>query len=109
MRFDSPPATDPLNPTADERPPDFAVEVALTGSTDLASCQRNGTRGLYCIYGKEVRRWAKPEEGGTGEAMFSCADPLLKLDSKRADPCTALAVSQNGALWSPVGAIARPC
>jgi hypothetical protein len=81
------------------RPPDFEVEVELTGSTSLVSCQRNGTRGLFCIYGKEVRRWAKPEEGGAGEPLFSCADLRLKLDSKRADPCTTLAVSQNGAVW----------
>ncbi len=99
MRFDAPRAIDPLNPAFGERPPDFDVEVSLSGSASLVSCQRNGTRGMYCIYGKEVRRWAKPEEGGTGQPLFSCADQLLNLDRKRADPCTALAVSQNGALW----------
>lgn len=69
----------------------------ISGFTRLASCQRNATRGLYCLDGPVVKRWTDPEVGGTSQPQFSCADTKLKLTGP--DYCTALAVAQNGDVW----------
>lgn len=88
MLFDDPAA----------RPPDF-TDFGLTASTGLASCQLNGTRGLYCLDGRDVRRWPDPEAGGAGQVEFSCANAALRLDTRRADTCSTIAVAQNGTVW----------
>ena len=69
----------------------------ITGFTSLSSCQRNATRGLYCLDGPVVRRWTDPEIGGASQPEFRCDNSLLKLSGT--DFCTALAVAQNGDVW----------
>lgn len=88
MRFDD----------AAARPPDF-TDFQLAASTGLASCQLNGTRGVYCLDGRDVRRWPDPEAGGPGQVEFSCANAALGLDTRRADTCSTIAVAQNGTVW----------
>jgi hypothetical protein len=63
----------------------------------LRSCQRNATRGLYCLDGPFVRRWTDPEIGGASQDEFRCDNAQLKLSGT--DFCTALAVAQNGDVW----------
>jgi hypothetical protein len=88
MRFDTAP---------DQRPPDFE-KLGIAGFTTLASCQRNATRGLYCIDGAVVRRWTDPEKGLADYPQeFSCANARLKLTGP--EYCTALAIAQNGDAW----------
>ena len=89
MRFDLPPS---------KRTPDF-LNYDLDELTGLSSCQLNGTRGLYCVDGREVRRWQDPEAGGPGALEFSCANEALPFRTSRSDICTALAVAQNGDVW----------
>ena len=88
MKFDAP----------DERPPDF-YNFDLVESSGLGSCQLNGSRGLYCLDGRDVRRWQDPADGGPGQVEFSCANSALQLDVRRADTCSAIAVAQNGDVW----------
>lgn len=83
---------------SDERPPDF-LNFNLVESAGLGSCQLNGSRGLYCLDGRDVRRWQDPADGGPGQVEFSCANSALQLDVKRADTCSAIAVAQNGDVW----------
>lgn len=83
---------------ADQRPPDF-FNFDLVESSGLGSCQLNGSRGLYCLDGRDVRRWQDPADGGPGLVEFSCANPALQLDARRGNPCSAIAVAQNGDLW----------
>jgi len=71
----------------------------LVESTRLSNCRLNGSRGLYCVDGLSVRRWQNPEDGGSGQVEFSCANDALRLDKNRTDICTALAVAQNGDVW----------
>ncbi len=83
---------------ADQRPPDF-FNFDLVESAGLGSCQLNGSRGLYCLDGRDVRRWQDPADGGPGQVEFSCANGALQLDAKRGDPCSAIAVAQYGDVW----------
>ena len=89
MLFDAP---------ATDRPPDFE-KFNLAGFASLRSCQRNATRGLYCLDGAVVRRWTDPEIGGASQdpPEFSCANSKLKLTGP--EYCTALAIAQNGDAW----------
>lgn len=83
---------------ADQRPPDF-FNFDLVESIGLGSCQLNGSRGLYCLDGRDVRRWQDPADGGPGLVEFSCTNPALQLDARRGNPCSAIAVAQNGDVW----------
>jgi len=82
----------------EDRPPDF-FNFNLVESTGLSSCQLNGSRGLYCIDGRQVKRWQDPADGGAGQREFLCTNGALRLDAKRTDTCNALAVSLNGTIW----------
>ncbi len=98
MNFDLKPYKEP---TAAEPTPavlDF-FNYNLVESTRLSNCRLNGSRGLYCVDGLSVRRWQNPEDGGSGQVEFSCANDALRLDKNRTDICTALAVAQNGDVW----------
>lgn len=88
MRFDTAP---------DQRPPDFE-KLAIGGFSRLSHCQRNATRGLYCLDGAAVKRWTDPEKGiAKFPHEFSCANARLKLTGP--DYCGALAIAQNGDAW----------
>ena len=96
--FNDSSALDMLFDTApDQRPPDFE-KLEIAGFTRLSNCQRNATRGLYCIDGSVVKRWTDPENGiAQFPQEFSCANTRLKLTGP--DYCTALAIAQNGDAW----------
>ena len=61
--------------------PDFS-DYGVTAATGFTACQLHPTRGLYCLDGREVRRWPDPTLGGVGPVEFSCANPSLPIDSR---------------------------
>jgi hypothetical protein len=89
--------------TPDERLLGDFEKLDITGAAKLASCQRNATRGLYCLDGSVVQRWTDPKPASPGvdplvsQPQFTCAHPKLKLTGP--EYCTALAIAQNGDAW----------
>ena len=78
--------------------PDFS-DYGVTAATGFTACQLHPTRGLYCLDGREVRRWQDPTLGGIGPVEFSCANPSLPLDIARADVCSTMTVAPDGSVW----------
>jgi len=90
------------------QPNDFLTPIAASAGSGLsfAACQRAANRDLYCLFNsyvgadgkltQPVRRWS---ESGTSEDLFSCTNPQLGLDTRRANPCTTLTVDLVGNIW----------
>lgn len=77
--------------------PDIS-NYGVTPATGFSVCQLHPARGLYCLDGRQVRRWEDPRDGGPGTVEFSCANAALGLDN-RADACSAMAVGHDGSVW----------
>ena len=85
--------------------PQDAASLTAPVETFLA-CQRSANRDLYCLLNsyvgadgrltQPVRRWS---EGGSTQDLFSCTDPSLGLDRRKANPCTSMTVDLTGNLW----------
>jgi hypothetical protein len=102
MRFGDQPR--PLATDPGYEPVDAA---SLTGASEsFLACQRAANRDLYCLLSsytgsdgkltQPVRRWS---DNGSTQELFSCTDPSLGLDRRRANPCTSLTVDLAGNLW----------
>lgn len=78
--------------------PDF-TDYGVTAVTGFTACHLHPTRGLYCLDGREVRRWRDPTLGGVGPVEFSCANPSLPLDRASADVCSTMTVAPDGSVW----------
>jgi hypothetical protein len=78
--------------------PDF-TDYGVTAATGFTACQLHPTRGLYCLDGREVRRWPDPTLGGVGAVEFSCANPSLPIDVARSDVCSTMTVAPDGSVW----------
>ena len=102
MRFGDQPRPLPTEPGYE---PVDAASLSAAPETFLA-CQRAANRDLYCLLNsytgadgkltQPVRRWS---ESGSSQDLFSCTDPSLGLDRKRANPCTSLTVDLSGNVW----------
>jgi len=77
----------------------------VPASATFAACQRAADRCMYCLpnifpSGNTIRqpvsRWS---DTGSYKAMFDCTDPTLGLDTKKANPCTALSATLGGDIW----------
>jgi hypothetical protein len=102
MRFGDQPQPLPTDPGYE------SVDAAsLTNASEsFLACQRAANRDLYCLLNsytgadgkltQPVRRWS---ESGSTQDLFSCTDPSLGLDRRRANPCTSLTVDLAGNLW----------
>jgi len=73
--------------------------------TSFAACQRSADRSLFCLlnsltYQGKIRQpvtvWS---ENGDTDDLFDCTDPALRLDGRRANPCTSITVDLAGNLW----------
>jgi hypothetical protein len=78
--------------------PDF-TDYGVTPVTGFTTCELHPRRGLYCLDGREVRRWADPTLGGVGAVEFSCANPSLPIDVARSDVCSTMTVAPDGSVW----------
>jgi hypothetical protein len=78
--------------------PDF-TDYGVTAVTGFTACQLHPTRGLYCLDGRNVRRWQDPTLGGVGAVEFSCANPSLPIDVARSDVCSTMTVAPDGSVW----------
>jgi hypothetical protein len=78
--------------------PDF-TNYGVTPVTGFTTCELHPRRGLYCLDGREVRRWADPTLGGVGAVEFSCANPSLPIDVARSDVCSTMTVAPDGSVW----------
>jgi len=78
--------------------PDFS-DYGVTPVTGFTACELHPRRGLYCLDGREVRRWADPTLGGVGAVEFSCANPSLPIDVARSDVCSTMTVAPDGSVW----------
>jgi hypothetical protein len=79
------------------RPADF-VDDGITG-TSFFACKLTAVAGLYCLDGKNLRRWSNPKHPTQGPPLLSCNDPTLKLDTKKPNPCTSMSVNLSNAIW----------
>jgi hypothetical protein len=73
--------------------------------TSFAACQRSADRSLFCLlnsltYQGKIRQpvtvWS---ENGDADDLFDCTDPALRLDGRRANPCSSITVDLAGNLW----------
>lgn len=78
--------------------PDFS-NYGVAAATGFSACELHPSRGLYCLDGREVRRWPDPTLGGVGSVEFSCANPSLPIDVARADVCSTMTVAPDGSVW----------
>ena len=78
--------------------PDF-TDYGVTPVTGFTTCELHPSRGLYCLDGREVRRWEDPTLGGVGAVEFSCANPSLPVDGARSDVCSTMTVAPDGSVW----------
>jgi hypothetical protein len=78
--------------------PDFS-DYGVTPVTGFTTCELHPRRGLYCLDGREVRRWADPTLGGVGAVEFSCANPSLPIDVARSDVCSTMTAAPDGSVW----------
>jgi hypothetical protein len=78
--------------------PDFS-DYGVTPVTGFTACELHPRRGLYCLDGREVRRWPDPTLGGVGAVEFSCANPSLPIDVARSDVCSTMTVAPDGSVW----------
>ena len=78
--------------------PDFS-NYGVAAVTGFTACELHPQRGLYCLDGREVRRWQDPTLGGIGAVEFSCANPSLPIDRARTDVCSTMTVSADGSVW----------
>ena len=78
--------------------PDFS-DYGVTAATGFTACQLHPTRGLYCLDGREVRRWPDPTLGGVGAVEFSCANPSLPIDVALSDVCSTMTVAPDASVW----------
>ena len=78
--------------------PDFS-DYGVTPVTGFTACELHPRRGLYCLDGREVRRWADPTLGGVGAVEFSCANPSLPIDVARSDVCSTMTAAPDGSVW----------
>ena len=74
------------------------TSYGVTPATGFSVCQLHPSRGLYCLDGRQVRRWDNPRDGGPGTTEFSCDNRALGL-ANRADACSAMAVGHDGSVW----------
>lgn len=75
------------------------------GLTSFAACQRSADRSLYCLLNsltykgvlrQPVTRWS---DNGDVDDLFDCTDPELRLDGRRANPCTSITTDLAGNIW----------
>ena len=73
--------------------------------TSFAACQRSADRSLYCLLNsltykgvlrQPVTRWS---DNGDVDDLFDCTDPELRLDGRRANPCTSITTDLAGNIW----------
>ena len=73
--------------------------------TSFAACQRSADRSLFCLlnsvtYQGKIRQpvtvWT---ENGDADDLFDCTDPALRLDGRRANPCTSITTDLAGNIW----------
>ena len=93
---------------ATQREPDDReyTDLGITG-TDLRACKLTALNGLFCLDGKMVRNWPNPtttiivddDEVVPSFDVLDCEDPVLGLDTKKADTCTGLTVDLKGNIW----------
>lgn len=74
------------------------VNLGLVG-TRFTSCELTATDGIFCLDGKVIRHWPNPADSQTFVDELSCNDPALKLDSRKPDTCTSMAIDLAGAIW----------
>lgn len=77
--------------------PPGSYETAARGS-DFRACTLTANRGLFCLDGKNVRRWSNPAKAEPATDLFSCND-VPDLDAKSSETCTGLAVDISGNIW----------
>jgi len=92
-------STDVLQMAFDDpdRVRDF-VNLGIVG-TRFSSCELTATDGIFCLDGKVIRHWPNAANPQTFVDELSCNDPALKLDTKKLDTCTSMAVDLTGAIW----------
>lgn len=78
-----------------------ALNVA---GTAIFACQRAANQGLYCLDGNFVRYWPNTRAVPYGTnvpdiELLDCRDPALKLDARRANPCTSMTIDLEGNIW----------
>lgn len=104
MRFGDQPRPGPTEPGYEGVDAAYLTQPAES----FLACQRAANRDLYCLLNsytgsdgkvtQPVRRWSDSGPG-EGQDLFSCTDPSLGLDRRRANPCTSLTVDLAGNIW----------
>jgi len=95
-----------FNDATQRNPDPEYFDLGITG-TDLRACKLTALNGLFCLDGKIVRNWPNPSKtvdvDGTEVVpsfdVLDCEDPVLGLDTKKADTCTGLTVDLKGNIW----------
>lgn len=74
------------------------IDDGISGAGFLA-CKLTATSGLYCLDGRILKRWPNPKLPAQFTSVLQCDDPVLRLDTKKPNPCTSMTVDQQGAIW----------
>jgi len=74
------------------------VDSGISGD-DFKACQLTAIDGLYCLDGKKVWQWPNTEDPATTVPAIDCENPVLNLDTKKADTCTGATVNLAGTVW----------
>jgi hypothetical protein len=112
MRVDESYGVRSKTPAPPSDPLDFWPTMGIVGAAPPAAspsmiCTRGANRDMACIDGEFVRSWTPDSTGipsnvppaHAPSTLFSCRDPNLKLDTKKPNACTAIAVDPAGNLW----------
>lgn len=88
---------------ADPARMDDFFNTGVSGS-DFRACKLTALDGLYCLDGKVVKRWPTTFDdpnvsSDDPQTIIDCTDSALKLDTRKADTCTALTVDLSGTIW----------
>lgn len=86
MNFDDP-----------RRTADFE-NTGIVGS-DFRACELTALDGLYCLDGRYVRNWPDQDTPANFSTIVDCRDPVLDLDNRKGDACSAMTVDSSGAVW----------
>jgi hypothetical protein len=79
------------------RSADF-FDSGVSGS-EFRACQLTAINGLYCLDAKSVRQWPNSADPLIFSTLIDCEDPVLNLDTRKADTCTGMTVDLMGTVW----------
>lgn len=87
--------------------PDRHYEFSGISGSSLSHCELTTLDGLFCLDAKRIRNWPIPvvnigtEEEPVADSsdLVDCEDPVLGLDSKKANTCTTFTIDQDGNVW----------